>query len=101
MKSSLMFIQKPIVYIKHKEIKYIEFSRIQGQSMGSGKSFDMQVVKHDGEKHQFKNMDKIELKTLMAYFKKANIKMRQIDPDTNKGVDIEDFNSDDLEDKGD
>jgi hypothetical protein len=28
LKSSLIFIQKPILYIKHKDIKYIEFSRI-------------------------------------------------------------------------
>ena len=50
MKSSLIFIQKPIIYIKHKEIKYVEFSRI-GSSSGieAGKSFDISVVKMDGD----------------------------------------------------
>lgn len=43
LKSSLIFIQKPILYIKHKDIKYIEFSRIQQSS----RSFDLAIVKID------------------------------------------------------
>ena len=33
---------------------------------------------------------------MIDYFKTAGIKMRQIDPDTHKGVDLEDINSDEL-----
>jgi len=100
MKSSLLFIQKPIVYIKHKEIKYVEFVRISSSAnMGSGKSFDINIVKHDGETKGFKNLDKSELKVLMLYFKKANIKMRQIDPDSNRGVDLDDMNEQDVDEE--
>ena len=28
LKSSLIFIQKPIIYIKHKEVMYVEFQRV-------------------------------------------------------------------------
>ncbi len=47
MKSSLIFIQKPILYIKHKEIKYVEFNRIGNNSGGTGRSFDFSVYKVD------------------------------------------------------
>ena len=67
--------------------------------MGSGKSFDINIVKLDGDTRQFKNLDKAELKVLMQYFKKANIKMRQIDPDSNRGVDLNDINSDEVEEE--
>jgi len=42
LKSSLIFIQKPMIHIKHKEIKYVEFSRIGGGTGGAiGRSFDI------------------------------------------------------------
>lgn len=28
LKSSLIFIHKPVIYFQHKEIKYVEFSRV-------------------------------------------------------------------------
>ena len=40
LKTSLIFIQKPIIYIKHKEIKYVCFSRIGNVAGGTGRSFD-------------------------------------------------------------
>jgi structure-specific recognition protein 1 len=47
LKSSLIFIHKPVIYIKHSEIKFVELSRI-GQLGGSGmpsRSFDMTITK--------------------------------------------------------
>jgi hypothetical protein len=46
---------------------------------------------------QFKNIDKQELRVMIEYFKSVSIKMRQIDPDTHKGVDLNDYNSDEVE----
>ena len=101
LKNSLIFIQKPILYIKHNEIKYVEFSRIGSQIGVTGKSFDISVVKIDNDggslTEQFKNIDKQELRVMIEYFKSAGIKMRQIDPDTHKGVDLVDYNSDDID----
>lgn len=100
LKNSLIFIQKPIIYIKHNEIKYVEFSRIGSQIGVTGKSFDISIVKIDndgtGQTEQFKNIDKQELRVMIDYFKTAGIKMRQIDPDTHKGVDLDDYNSDEI-----
>jgi len=99
MKTSLIFIQKPIMQIKHKDIKYVEFNRIGNSSGGTGRSFDFSVYKidHDGIYEQFKNIDKVELAKLIRYFKDAKIKMRQVNSDTNKGVDLEDFNSEEYD----
>ena len=47
LKSSLIFIHKPVVYIKLSEIKFVEFSRL-GQIGGSSvpsRSFDMIITK--------------------------------------------------------
>lgn len=80
----------------------MEFSRIGNASGNIGRSFDIAVVKIDqegGGQEQFKNIDKSELKVIMQYFKTAQIKMRSIDPDTNKGVELNDLNSDDLDEE--
>jgi structure-specific recognition protein 1 len=60
LKSSLVFIHKPVHYIKHQEIKYIEFSRIGGLGAGmpASRSFDMTVTKMDGEAVHFAGIDK-------------------------------------------
>ena len=99
LKTSMIFIQKPIMYIKHKEIKYVEFSRIGHSTGGTGRSFDFSLVLIETDSNldtNFKNVDKQELKVLMNYFKVAGIKMRQIDSDTNKAVDMDDVNSEEL-----
>ena len=99
LKNSLIFIQKPIIYLKHSEIKYVEFSRIGSQAGVTGKSFDISVVRIDNESgntEQFKNIDTQELRVMMEYFKTSGIKMRQIDPDTRKGVEIDDINSEEF-----
>lgn len=99
LKTSLIFIQKPILYIRHKDIKYVEFSRIGASAGGTGRSFDLTIVNIDeGTANEtFKNIDKKELKVLMQYFKDSKIKMRQIDSDTNKAVDMDDYNSDEVD----
>lgn len=47
----------------------------------------------------FKNVDKQELKVIIQYFQQAGIKMRQIDSDTNKTVEMNDFNSEELDEE--
>lgn len=102
LKTSLIFIQKPIIYIKHKEIKYVEFSRIGGSTGGTGRSFDFNIVKLEADAsvdHSFKNVDKKELKSLTSYFKSAGIKMRQLDPDTRQVKDMDDINSAEMDEE--
>ena len=106
LKSSLVFIHKPVHYIKHQEVKYVEFSRIGGIGAGmpASRSFDMTVTKMDGEAVHFAGIDKQEHKNLMAYLKNKGLKMRTVDPDTNRAIDMhseeEEEEEDESEDKG-
>lgn len=43
LKSSMMFIHKPVIYLKLSEIKFVEFSRIGGT--GVNRSFDIIITK--------------------------------------------------------
>ena len=99
MKSSLIFIQKPIMYIKHNNIKYVEFHRIDSKAGTMGREFDLTVhqIDQEGGPEQFKNIDKHELKVLINYFKDAKIKMRQFNADTKTTSDLEDYDSDKLD----
>ena len=91
LKSSLIFIHKPIHLIKHSQIKYIEFSRLGGMGAGipSSRSFDMKVT-HMGNEPAitFAGIDKQEHKNLTAYMKSKGIKMRSVDVETNQEIDV-------------
>lgn len=77
LKSSLVFIHKPVTYIRHSELKHVEFSRTnQTQS----RSFDLNLTKlKDNTQVNFASIDKNEQKILEAYFKNAGIKVLQAD----------------------
>lgn len=66
------------MYIKHSQIKYVEFHRIDSKAGTMGREFDLTVhqIDQEGAAEQFKNIAKSELKVLINYFKSANIKMR-------------------------
>lgn len=93
LKSSLVFIHKPVHYIKLSEIKYVEFSRVGGAGVGmpSSRSFDMTVTKIKEEPAiTFAGIDKQEHKNLINYLKSKNIKMRSVDVETNREIDLSD-----------
>jgi len=84
LKGSLIFIHKPVIYMKYSEIKSVEFQRLGASSGMPSRSFDMTVtsLKDEGP-YTFAGIDKAELKNLMGYFKSKNIKMRSVDVETN------------------
>lgn len=91
LKSSLIFINKPISYIKLSEIKYVEFSRVGSSGMPSSRSFDLTVAKlTDNSNITFAGIDKDEYKNLSAYLKEKGIKMRSVDVETNQHIDMSD-----------
>eukprot|EP00347_Sterkiella_histriomuscorum_P022710 403337451 len=84
LKSSLIFIHKPVHYIKFNEIKYIEFSRVGNSGMGSSKSFDITITRsRDDSQITFAGIDKTEQKKLSAYLKDKGIRVRSVDLETN------------------
>lgn len=86
LKSSLIFIHKPVIYIKLSEIKFVEFSRIGSLTgQGTSRSFDVSVTKlKDDKTETFAGIDKEEHKNLMNYFKSKNVKVRTVDIETNQ-----------------
>lgn len=91
LKSSLIFINKPITYIKLSEIKYVEFSRIGSSGMPSSRSFDLTVARlTDNSSITFAGIDKDEYKNLSAYLKDKGIKMRSVDVETNQHIEMSD-----------
>lgn len=84
LKSSLIFIHKPVIYIKHSEIKFVEFSRIGQVTSGMpSRSFDMTITRlKDDTSITFAGIDKAEHKCLTNYLKSKNVKMRSVDVET-------------------
>jgi len=86
LKSSLIFIHKPVIYIKYSEIKFVEFQRLNSSSGVPSRSFDMTIttLKAGETPITFAGIDKSEHKNLMSYLKSKNIKMRSVDVETNQ-----------------
>ena len=71
LKSSLVFIYKPIMYIKHSELRYVEFGRTGGNTT---RTFDLTLTKlKDDQRVTFVSIEKEEYKTLVEYFKASNV----------------------------
>ena len=82
LRSSVVFIHKPILYIRHSELKSVEFSRVGQGTTGVSRSFDITLTKlRDDTQVTFLSIDKEEQKVLMAYFKQSGIKTRILDAD--------------------
>ena len=82
LRSSVVFIHKPILYIRHSELKSVEFSRVGQGTTGVSRSFDITLTKlRDDTQVTFLSIDKEEQKILMDYFKQSGIKTRILDAD--------------------
>ena len=82
MKSSLVFIHKPVIYIRHVDLKHVEFSRT---GAGAWRTFDLNLTHLKGEQNiTFTSIDREEHKILVQYFKQNNIKMKTVDLEGNR-----------------
>ena len=76
----MVFIHKPIIYIRHSELKSVEFSRVGQGTTGVSRSFDVILTKiRDDSQVTFLSIDKEEQRCLMQYFKQSGIKTRIMD----------------------
>ena len=100
LKTSIIFIHKPVIYLKHTEIKYVEFSRVGQISSGiPSRTFDITIASSkDGQSFNFAGIDKAEHKNLVNYLKNKNIKMRSVDVETQQQVDF-DVDDEDLDEE--
>ncbi len=76
------------MYIRHSELKNVEFSRT-----GAGRTFDITLNRVNEEQPvTFMSIDKDEHKILVEYFTQANIKMKTVDSEGNR-ADLKDAKS--------
>lgn len=74
LKSSLVFIHKPVIYIRHSELKHVEFSRT------GARTFDLTLTKEKDEPNvTFLSIERDEHSILIDYFKAAGVKMKTVD----------------------
>lgn len=70
---AIIFLPK-IIYMPYKEIRLVEFFRVDVSVMTS-KSFDMKIVTYDSS-YTFSSIDKDEFGTLEKYFSSRNVEIR-------------------------
>ena len=79
LKSSLVFIYKPVLYIKHSELRHVEFGRTGGNTL---RTFDLTLTKlKEDQPVTFLSIEKDEYKALVEYFKASNVQMKNVDID--------------------
>jgi structure-specific recognition protein 1 len=82
LKSSLVFIHKPVIYLRHNELRHIEFSRT---GAGVSRTFDLTLTKlKDDQNITFLSIDRDEHNILVQYFKQAGVKMKTVDTEGNR-----------------
>lgn len=86
----LLFIHKPVLYIIHKDINYINFERLQ-ETSGLQRTFDM-IVKTFKDNFKFVGLDKNEMEFLKTYFEGKKIKLNAVDENYNN-IDINNYAS--------
>ena len=86
----LLFVHKPVIYIIHKEIKYINFERLH-ESSGQQRTFDM-IVKTSRDSYKFVGLDKNEMELLKKYFDGKKIKLNIVDENYNN-IDINNYSA--------
>lgn len=69
---SLIFIDKPVIYIALEEISKVDFMRFKKSSMQ--RSFDITVITKK-EQIQFSGIDRNEFDEVVNYFKNKNVKI--------------------------
>jgi structure-specific recognition protein 1 len=76
MNKSMIFIKKPVIYIRLGEVARVEFQRVSGHV--HMRAFDFEVILKSGMSTIFSGADKRELEIVTAYFKGANIEVKTI-----------------------
>jgi len=74
MKKSLLFITRPIQWIRYDDVEHVEFVTEHMR----GRSFELHFVKKDGSKVVFTMLERITLSCLYDFFcKKISLKIRK------------------------
>jgi len=74
--TALIFIKKPVIYIRLKDISLVNFHRITASI--SMRNFDFEVITKSGYTQVFSAVDKRELEQVMRYFEEADVAVKSI-----------------------
>lgn len=80
LEKSLLFVGKPVIYIRLSDIQYVEFARVGQTAAQTNRSFDLTVAVKQGETFQFVGVDRNEYMTLMQYIQSKKIAIRNVEP---------------------
>ena len=81
LRKSLLFLHKPVAYIRHDDIQHTEFARVSEFAAHSSRSFDLTVVTKKADYITFSGLEKAEYSVLLEYFKAKNVKVKTVGED--------------------
>ena len=84
LKKALLFVNKPVVYIRLSDIQHVEFARVSQSATQPNRSFDLNVYTKIGETHQFTGMDRNEYTPLVEYIQQKKISIRNLEVEAPK-----------------
>ncbi|OMJ66854.1 hypothetical protein SteCoe_36161 [Stentor coeruleus] len=102
LQKSFIFINKPVIYIKFEDIRYIEFARIGEESVATNRSFDINICTKNGN-FQFTGVDREEYQIMLEFLHKKKIQVRNVEEEpkeaesSDDNLNIEDENDSDDE----
>ena len=91
LRKSLLFLHKPVAYIRHDDIQHTEFARVSEFAAHSSRSFDLTVVTKKADYITFSGLEKAEYSVLLEYFKAKNVKVKTVGEDQAIEEEDEDF----------
>ncbi|KAG2381517.1 hypothetical protein C9374_006506 [Naegleria lovaniensis] len=98
LEKSVFFLHKPVIYLRHDEIKSIKFQRADTTGSGS-RFFDLVFVLKNGKNHTFSNIDKNEYDALAEFLPSKGLNVENIisreQPNINEILGGEDDEEDD------
>lgn len=81
MNKSMIFINKPVIYIRISDVARVEFRRVAGRLNMRG--FDFEVVLKSGVSTIFSGADKRDLDQVKEYFEKSEVEVKTINEEDN------------------
>ena len=92
---SLIFIKKPVIYIRLDDIAWVEFLRISAGGVVRG--FDFVVALKSGHRTSFSGADRRESDNIKAYFEKNKVEVKTIDDNLQINEELGDESENDLQ----
>jgi structure-specific recognition protein 1 len=96
---SLIFVPKPVIYVRLDELKGVEFHRLG--SIAQIKLFDITLNLKNGQQHSFSGIDKKELEIVKEYFNARNVVVKTVEEFKNYPGEISDDDEEEEEEPED